>query len=91
MRRQKYLGVVESTWTKEEVQNWDVSHFFEMEVPGLDPQNAVVSKEEVKNMEFLWIKPEDFEKHNLLPFSLRGLIRNWLKGDQSTWWGSDFS
>ena len=88
IQNERYLGVVEQSWMEGDAHQWEVVHYFFAEIPDLATDANVVSKEE--KLEFLWIAPEDFEKENFLPLSVRELIIAYLAGDQKIWWASTF-
>jgi ADP-ribose pyrophosphatase YjhB (NUDIX family) len=88
IENERYLGVVEQSWMEGDARQWEIVHYFFAEIPDLATDANVVSQEE--KLEFLWIAPEDFEKENFLPLSVRKLIIAYLAGDRNIWWASTF-
>ncbi len=79
----QYLGVVENGWQKNDAYHQEINHVFEVTVPGMDAKANPASAEE--KLEFLWVKPEDFELQDFRPLVIRTLIIKWLKGDKTIW------
>lgn len=80
-----YLGAVEATWHEGGAQHHEINHVFEVHLP-LSPDRPVLSLE--PHLKFVWSPIGDLDRHNLLPFALRDLLRRWARGDRSTWWVS---
>jgi 8-oxo-dGTP pyrophosphatase MutT (NUDIX family) len=73
----KYIGCIESQWNDNEIQltenniyNQSVDHIFI--INGIDKNMEIKSKE--KHLDFYWIKINETEKYNLLPYSMRKII-----------------
>lgn len=84
----RYLGAIEHRWWDEEVEIWqhELNHYFEIQSPDL---TLGVSPQAVEpHLEFFWSPVSEFESHNLRPEPLRGLIADWLEGNNGIWWGS---
>jgi ADP-ribose pyrophosphatase YjhB (NUDIX family) len=88
IKNERYLGVIEQAWIEDDVRQWEIVHYFSAEIPDLATDTNIISREE--KLEFLWIAPEDFEKENFLPLSVRELIAAYLAGDRKIWWASAF-
>ncbi len=88
IENEHYLGAIEQSWIEDNTRQWEIVHYFSAEISDLTADTNIISKEE--KLEFLWIAPEDFEKENFLPLSVRGLIIAYLTGDQKIWWASTF-
>ncbi len=84
----QYLGLVENGWQGDDAYHQEINHIFEVAIPGVHAQEAPPSAEE--KLEFLWVKPGDFEKKDFRPPVIRPLIINWLKGDKKIWCESNF-
>lgn len=83
-----YLGVVENGWAQGDVYNSEVNHVFDVVIPGIGAGENPASAEE--QLEFLWIKPEEFESHDFRPIVMRPLIIKWLAGDKTVWCEANF-
>jgi ADP-ribose pyrophosphatase YjhB (NUDIX family) len=88
VENERYLGVVEQLWIEDDVRQWEIVHYFSAEISNLATDANITSQEE--KLEFLWIAPEDFEKENFLPLSVRELIIAYLASDTKIWWASTF-
>jgi 8-oxo-dGTP diphosphatase len=88
IENEHYLGAVEQSWVEDDIQQWEIVHYFSAEIPGLTTDTNIISQED--KLEFFWITPENFEKENFLPLSIRGLIADYLAGDKKIWWASTF-
>ena len=84
----QYLGVVENGWQGNDAYHQEVNHVFEVAISGVGAGANPPSAEE--KLEFLWIKPEDFESKNFRPKIMRPLIIKWLEGDKTIWCESNF-
>jgi 8-oxo-dGTP pyrophosphatase MutT (NUDIX family) len=62
----EYIGCIENQWTENNIINQEINHLFM--VKGIKKQMEIKSKE--KHLEFHWIKINDMEKENLLPYSI---------------------
>jgi hypothetical protein len=82
----EYLGAIENAWVENGVNQWEITHFFCIDIPTFASNPDIISAED--RLEFLWIAPEDFQKENLLPHPLRGLIKRLIGGDKTAWWAS---
>lgn len=83
-----YLGAIEHRWwdTDHEIWQHELNHYFAAHSPDLQPG---VNPEAIEDhLLFFWSTVEEFERHNLLPVPLRGMIAHWLEGDQTIWWAS---
>lgn len=83
-----YLGVVENGWPQGDVYNAEVNHIFDVVIPEINASVNPASAEE--QLEFLWVKPEEFDKHDFRPLVIRPLIMKWLAGDTTIWCESRF-
>lgn len=84
----QYLGVVENGWQDGDTYHQEINHAFEVVIEGIDAKANPASAEE--KLEFLWIKPKDFESQNFRPLVMRPLIVKWLDGDKTIWCESRF-
>lgn len=84
----QYLGVVENGWANGDVYHAEANHAFEVVIPGIRAEKDPASAEE--QLEFLWVKLEDFEKQDFRPLVMRPLITKWLQGDTTIWCESNF-
>ncbi len=81
-----FLGVIENSWSEEEILQHEINLIFEVDIPELVSNKPITSRED--HLEFFWLKPEEFESKNFLPMPARDLIRKWIAGEKSPWWGS---
>jgi ADP-ribose pyrophosphatase YjhB (NUDIX family) len=81
-----YLGAIESAWEKNDSREWEITHFFQAEIPDLETNPNVVPFED--GFDVIWITPEEFEEMNFLPMPLRELLIAWANGDKKIWWAS---
>lgn len=66
------LGIMENEYEDRGVLHFELCHLFRVERHGLTPAEAVISCE--PHLEFLWVKPEQFDEMNLLPTALRSFL-----------------
>lgn len=68
-----FVGVLEHKFTDEHDRRHEEINFV---------FTATINETEVSSteghLEFMWVKPDDFEKETLLPSSFQWLIKNWL-------------
>jgi ADP-ribose pyrophosphatase YjhB (NUDIX family) len=83
---ENYLGAIENAWMESETRHWEITHFFHVTLPEVKNDQTVLPAEE--GFDVIWITPDEFEKMNFLPISLRDLLSSWLKGVRKTWWAS---
>lgn len=83
-----YLGVVENGWQGGDVYHQEINHAFAVSIPEISAKMNPQSAEE--QLEFLWVKPEDFEQQNFRPPVIRPLIDKWLGGDKEIWYETRF-
>jgi 8-oxo-dGTP pyrophosphatase MutT (NUDIX family) len=84
-----FLGAIENSWTEGASLHTEINLIFEVDIPSLVPGESVASRE--AHLNFLWIGPEELEAKNFLPLPARDLIRKWIAGDKSPWWGSSMT
>jgi ADP-ribose pyrophosphatase YjhB (NUDIX family) len=68
----KYIGCVETQWAENDVINQEINHIFM--INGINKNMEIKSKE--SHLEIYWIKINDMEKENLLPYSMRKIVKN---------------
>lgn len=68
----EYIGCIENKWTENNNLNQEINHIFM--VNGINKETEIKSKEE--HLEIYWIKIDDMEKENILPYSMREIIKN---------------
>ncbi|WP_223067916.1 NUDIX domain-containing protein [Paenibacillus caui] len=73
----EYIGAVEAEFDHEQVYNQEMNHLFAAEIPGLDCSTNPVSQE--GHLEFYWISLDTMEEHNLQPFPVREMIRDYIR------------
>jgi ADP-ribose pyrophosphatase YjhB (NUDIX family) len=73
----KYIGCLENQWTENNKVNQEINHIFIVE--GINKQTEIKSKE--NHLEIYWIKINNMEKENLLPYSMRTIIQNIQKNN----------
>jgi len=84
---ENFLGCVEADWEDGEMsKNFEINLVFQAVINNMDLNSPLTSHE--AHLEFFWSPVGDLGKHNLLPFPLQELIRNYTSGNQSTWWAS---
>jgi ADP-ribose pyrophosphatase YjhB (NUDIX family) len=68
----EYIGCVENQWNDKDIINQEINHIFK--IYEINKEMEIKSKE--KHLEFYWIKINDIEKENLLPYSMSEIIKN---------------
>ena len=81
-----YLGAVEHAWQDNSGQNHEISHLFEATSPDLGADQPLESLE--NHIDFIWLSPDEFDKHNLQPAPLRQLLANLDQESRGMWWAS---
>jgi 8-oxo-dGTP pyrophosphatase MutT (NUDIX family) len=81
-----YLGVVEHAWQDSNGQNHEINHLFKVTSSELSADDTPVPLED--HIEFLWLNPDEFDKHNLQPMPLRQLLMKWESGSHTIGWAS---
>ncbi|NLG84592.1 MAG: NUDIX domain-containing protein [Firmicutes bacterium] len=81
-----FLGAVEAVWEQGGHLNAEVNLIFMTFIPDLDVDTAVGSRE--GHLEFLWVPRKDVDSYNLLPVSMRKLVKREAH-NTSAFWGSD--
>jgi 8-oxo-dGTP pyrophosphatase MutT (NUDIX family) len=81
-----YLGTVEHAWTDSGGLNHEVNHLFEVTSQELSMDRDLESLED--HIQFFWLTPSEFDKHNLQPKPLRKLLMSWGDGARGIWWAS---
>ena len=69
---EEYIGCIESQWIENKTINQEINHIFI--VTGINKKMEIKSKED--HLKIYWIKIDDVEKENLLPYSMRTIIQN---------------
>lgn len=82
----EYLGAIENAWMEDGVRQWEITHFFNVEIAEVEAHPDIIPAEE--GFDLTWITSDEFEKMNLLPVPLRDLMKNWVRGDKKAWWAS---
>ncbi len=85
----QYLGAIEQSWTEGDVRQWEVNHFFQVDIPQVQGAAEIISKE--PRYEYLWITPDEFATLDLLPVPVRELLQEWATGDRTIFWASDMN
>lgn len=81
----RFIGAVEAGWIGQEQIHHEINLLFEVEVPDL---NSSVPPDSLENhLEFIWAKPEDLRKHNLLPEPMIGYLTD-SNSDYRGYWGT---
>jgi len=83
-----YLGVVEAKWVNGDIEHFEINHLFKCHLQNHKGRGRIISSEQ--HLKFLWVRMDDLDNHNLLPKSLRSMIKNYRKR-QFTWWASELS
>ncbi|MDR2942393.1 MAG: NUDIX domain-containing protein [Treponema sp.] len=73
----EYIGCVENKWIDNNIINQEINHVFM--INGINKQIEIKSKE--NHLDIYWIKINDMEKENLLPISMRKIIKSIYKKD----------
>jgi ADP-ribose pyrophosphatase YjhB (NUDIX family) len=86
----EYIGCVENQWTENKIVNQEINHIFM--VDGIKKEMEIKSRED--NLEIYWIKIGYMEKENLLPKSMRTIIKEIYMGimfdkDKETYYFSE--
>jgi ADP-ribose pyrophosphatase YjhB (NUDIX family) len=68
----EYIGCIENQWNEKNIVNQEINHIFL--INGINKQMEIKSKEE--HLNFYWIKTNDVEKENLLPYSIRTIVES---------------
>jgi hypothetical protein len=74
-------------WSKDSNgQSHEINHLFAVTSSDLSADETPKSLED--HIEFFWLQPDEFDKHNLQPMPLRQLLMNWESGSHTTGWAS---
>jgi ADP-ribose pyrophosphatase YjhB (NUDIX family) len=68
----EYIGCIENQWIENNIVNQEINHIFI--VNGINKNLEIKSKE--NHLKFYWIKINDIEKENLLPYSMREIVKS---------------
>jgi 8-oxo-dGTP pyrophosphatase MutT (NUDIX family) len=68
----EYIGCLEARWSENGIINQEINHIFI--VDGINRNMEIKSKE--NHLELYWIKINEMENENLLPYSMRTIIKN---------------
>jgi 8-oxo-dGTP pyrophosphatase MutT (NUDIX family) len=74
----EYIGCIENQWIENDVVNQEINHIFI--INGIDKQTKIESKE--NHLDFYWIKINDMEKENLLPKSMKEIVKSIYKDNK---------
>jgi len=71
---EEYIGCLEAKWMENNIYNQEINHIFI--VNGINKNMNIKSKE--NHLEIYWLKicDDEMEKENLLPYSMREIIKN---------------
>lgn len=78
-----YAGAIEHHFITSSLEQYEVCHYFTIEIPDLPFENDVSAEEE---MEFLWT--DNFEGMDLRPPPVKKLLNSLLKGEKTLFWDS---
>ena len=81
----EHLGAIEHSWAENGTNNFEINLVFKVEVPKLSVLEPPVSCE--SHLQFIWLKPNELESHNLKPAPLIELIKN-MSVNTKSFWGS---
>lgn len=85
----KFLGIVEHKWERQGVLHCELNQLFEVDSDEIDVDRNPKSME--SHIEFYWCNPNELDHHNLQPYPLRSVIRNYLSGSKDVWWESSIN
>ena len=70
----EYIGCLEAKWMENNIYNQEINHIFI--VNGINKNMNIKSKE--NHLEIYWLKicDDEMEKENLLPYSIREIVKN---------------
>jgi ADP-ribose pyrophosphatase YjhB (NUDIX family) len=74
----EYIGCIENQWVENNIVNQKINHLFN--VNGINKEMEIKSKE--NHLEFYWIKIDDMKKENLLPESIRKMVKSIYKNNK---------
>lgn len=83
-----YLGAVEASYGNDKTYHQEMNHLFICDIDGIHHEVSLESKE--KHLEFYWIHVKSMEEHNLQPFPVRKIIKNYLNKIEGPHFGSTF-
>jgi len=71
---EEYIGCLEAKWMENNIYNQEINHIFI--VNGINKNMNIKSKE--NHLEIYWLKicDDEMEKENLLPYSMREIVKN---------------
>jgi len=71
---EEYIGCLEAKWMENNIYNQEINHIFI--VNGINKNMNIKSKE--NHLEIYWLKicDDEMEKENLLPYSMRKIVKN---------------
>jgi len=75
----KYLGTVEADFETPDTYHQELNHLFIVDIPELHHKNNPKSKE--KHLEFYWIHIDDMADHNLQPYPVRTIIKQYISNN----------
>jgi 8-oxo-dGTP pyrophosphatase MutT (NUDIX family) len=81
-----YIGCIENQWLENGINNQEINHVFI--VNGINKEMEIKSKE--NHLEIFWIKIDEMEKNNLLPISMREIVKEIKNNDYSTKYFAEF-
>ena len=73
---EQYLGLVETDFNLLDVYHQEINHLFAVSIPNLNHTHNPTSKEE--HLEFYWVHVNELEKHNLQPYHVRTIIKDYI-------------
>jgi len=70
----EYIGCLEAKWMENNIYNQEINHIFI--INGINKNMNIKSKE--NHLEIYWLKicDDEMEKENLLPYSMREIVKN---------------
>ncbi|BBH24419.1 DNA mismatch repair protein MutT [Paenibacillus baekrokdamisoli] len=84
----EYLGIVEAEFDLEEVYHQEINHLFKTEIQELNYTINPVSQE--SHLEFYWIHIDEMEVHNLQPYPVRKVIKDYINHVSGAYFESTF-
>ena len=71
---EEYIGCLEAKWMENNIYNQEINHIFI--INGINKNMNIKSKE--NHLEIYWLKicDDEMEKENLLPYSMREIVKN---------------
>lgn len=78
-----YLSAIEDIWSKGGRAFHDLSHFFEVTTPSLNPSEEPICND--PGVAMRWVPYMDLAAEPILPLSLKRSVLGWLAGARHIW------